>query len=408
MGKAKKEWITVYRTDPGPIKWEKIPNKSKRNDLSRAWFTAKEDSIHINTMTFCFWCVYFRRGAPKKKRATVFASKPNPGGDLIQFRFYIYSDNKDSLRRVETQDKELFPHSWKGMEKPFKMYNNSKNITVKLVTDPEEGWELDKTAGEQMYICDDSHGGRFRCKDACVFAVKPMKGREVKPFTCNLTFQQEGHETAHTIYVNPGYPLVEGSIEPANARAHSNSAAGCSTSSAPEESDRSNIDEQPKTPQGLNKSQLVNFPRQRYGKSDGLEVTLSTLRRSKSASGCSKSPTSEEGDSGNLDEQSKTRQDSKPLSSLLEIRPLLEKICNRLDSSRPGVGDYRHVCSYYGIDSFQVTAVYEKHTDGPSKALLEHLAASHEQLTVAEFESVLRKIARRSDIAKLLEEYDNQ
>ena len=59
---------------------------------------------------------------------------------------------------------------------------------------------------------------------------------------------------------------------------------------------------------GLNKSQLVNFPRQRYSKSDGLEVTLSTLRRSKSASGCSKSPTSEEGDRGNLDEQSKTRQ----------------------------------------------------------------------------------------------------
>ena len=82
----------------GPIKWEKVPNKSKRNDLSRAWFTAKEDSIHINTMTFCFWCVYFRRGAPKRKRATVFASKPNSGGDLIQFRFYIYSDNKDSLR----------------------------------------------------------------------------------------------------------------------------------------------------------------------------------------------------------------------------------------------------------------------------------------------------------------------
>ena len=54
-----------------------------------------------------------------------------------------------------------------------------------------------------------------------------------------------------------------------------------------------------------------------------------------------------------------------------------------------------------------MTAVYEKHTDGPSKALLEHLAASHEQLTVAEFESVLRKI-ERSDIAKLLEEYDNQ
>ena len=51
---------------------------------------------------------------------------------------------------METQDKELFPDSWRGMEKPFKMYNNSKKITVKLVTDPEEGWELDKTAGEQV------------------------------------------------------------------------------------------------------------------------------------------------------------------------------------------------------------------------------------------------------------------
>ena len=36
------------------------------------------------------------------------------------------------------------------MEKPFNMHNNSKKITVKLVTDPEKGWELDETAGEQV------------------------------------------------------------------------------------------------------------------------------------------------------------------------------------------------------------------------------------------------------------------
>lgn len=100
--------------------------------------------------------------------------------------------------------------------------------------------------------------------------------------------------------------------------------------------------------------------------------------------------------------------DSKPLSSLLDNGPLLERVCNRLDSSRPGVGDYRDVCSHYGIDSFKVTAVYEKHNGGPSKALLEHLAASHEQLTVAEFARVLREIAKRGDIAKILQEYDNQ
>ena len=92
----------------GPIRWEKIPNESKKNDMSRAWFTAKEDSIHIKTMTFCFWCVYCRRGAPRKKRATVFASKPNPRRDLIFFRFYIYSDNKDSMRVSNCLRRSLF------------------------------------------------------------------------------------------------------------------------------------------------------------------------------------------------------------------------------------------------------------------------------------------------------------
>ena len=53
-------------------------------------------------------------------------------------------------KRVETQDKELCPHSWKGMEKPFKMYNKSKKITVKLLPDPRKGWELDETPGEQV------------------------------------------------------------------------------------------------------------------------------------------------------------------------------------------------------------------------------------------------------------------
>ena len=100
--------------------------------------------------------------------------------------------------------------------------------------------------------------------------------------------------------------------------------------------------------------------------------------------------------------------DSKLLSSLLDNNPYLERVCNRLDTRMPSVGDYRDVCSYYGIDSYQVTAVYEKHNGGPSKALLEHLAASHEQLTVAEFSSLVRETAKRGDVAKILEEYDNQ
>ena len=36
------------------------------------------------------------------------------------------------------------------MEKTFTMYNNSNNITVKLVMDPGKGWELDETPGEQV------------------------------------------------------------------------------------------------------------------------------------------------------------------------------------------------------------------------------------------------------------------
>ena len=51
---------------------------------------------------------------------------------------------------MERQEERQCSDSWKGMEKPFNMHNNSKKITVKLVTDPEKGWELDETAGEQV------------------------------------------------------------------------------------------------------------------------------------------------------------------------------------------------------------------------------------------------------------------
>ena len=91
-----------------PIKWEKIPNESKKKNLSREWFTAKEDSIHIKTTSFCFWCVFCRGGAPRQKRATVFASKPNPRRDLIHIRFYIYSDNQDSLMVSNRTSRILF------------------------------------------------------------------------------------------------------------------------------------------------------------------------------------------------------------------------------------------------------------------------------------------------------------
>lgn len=72
------------------------------------------------------------------------------------------------------------------------------------------------------------------------------------------------------------------------------------------------------------------------------------------------------------------------------------------------VGDYRAVCSCYEIDIYTVTSYFEKHNVGPSRAFTEYLAASPEQLTVAEFWSVLRNNAKRGDIAILLEEHHNQ
>ena len=52
--------------------------------------------------------------------------------------------------------------------------------------------------------------------------------------------------------------------------------------------------------------------------------------------------------------------DSKLLSSLLDNNPYLERVCNRLDTRMPSVGDYRDVCSYYGIDSYQVIPQHNK------------------------------------------------
>ena len=75
----------------------KIPGESEKTDESKAWFIVKRDSIHIKTTTFSLWSV-FACGGPKKKRATVYSSKPDPERNLIYLRFYVYSDNEDSRK----------------------------------------------------------------------------------------------------------------------------------------------------------------------------------------------------------------------------------------------------------------------------------------------------------------------
>ena len=79
------------------MKWERVPSEREKTCHSKAWFTVKKDTVHIKTKTFSFWSV-FCCGGPKRKRATVFVSKPNPRRNLLHLRFYIYSDNEDSRK----------------------------------------------------------------------------------------------------------------------------------------------------------------------------------------------------------------------------------------------------------------------------------------------------------------------
>ena len=53
-----------------------------------------------------------------------------------------------SYKRVEMQDREAFPDSRRGREKPFKMYTDNPGITVQL-TDLEPGWRSGKTNNAQ-------------------------------------------------------------------------------------------------------------------------------------------------------------------------------------------------------------------------------------------------------------------
>jgi len=81
----------------GISNWERVPNESEKVSQSQAFFTVKEDAIHIKTATFSLWSI-LACGGPRRKIATAFASRPDPRSDLIYLRFYVYSDNQDSKR----------------------------------------------------------------------------------------------------------------------------------------------------------------------------------------------------------------------------------------------------------------------------------------------------------------------
>ncbi|XP_022780051.1 netrin receptor UNC5B-like [Stylophora pistillata] len=203
LDEVRKDWIRVYRCEPssqGPLKWEKVPPASEKNCRSKAWFTVKKNSIQIKTTTFSIWSV-FACGGTKRKRGRVYYSKHDSRSEHIYLRFYIYSDNEDSKKRVKEQEKESFPNSKPSREKPFKMNDDEKDVIVKL-TDLQDGWELDKTPSEQRYDYETAYRNGFRAKDACDFAVKPVRPG-LEEFSCYVRFKQEGSATEYSIYLYP-------------------------------------------------------------------------------------------------------------------------------------------------------------------------------------------------------------
>lgn len=79
-----------------------------------------------------------------------------------------------------------------------------------------------------------------------------------------------------------------------------------------------------------------------------------------------------------------------------------------MDTETKNYGDYRDVCSHYGIDRYEMAADFAKHDAGPSTALLGYLAVKYPKLKVDEFASVLKNLTQRNDVVESLEEYDNE
>ena len=98
--------------------------------------------------------------------------------------------------------------------------------------------------------------------------------------------------------------------------------------------------------------------------------------------------------------------ESKLLSSLLDDDNALREICECLDTPARGLGHYKAVCNYYEFNHYKIVSVFEKHPLGPSRALIEALAASHPDITVEEFANVVEEETKRKDVSKLLRGYD--
>ena len=77
-----------------------------------------------------------------------------------------------------------------------------------------------------------------------------------------------------------------------------------------------------------------------------------------------------------------------------------------MDTSVPGCGNYREVAQHYGFDHYAIESTLRPFNGGPSRALIEFLAASKLNLTVQEFAVVIEEKTKRKDVSRLLTKYD--
>ena len=75
----------------------------------------------------------------------------------------------------------------------------------------------------------------------------------------------------------------------------------------------------------------------------------------------------------------------------------IKKVCAVLDTFVPLCGNYRGVAQHYGFCHHEIESVLRPFKGGPSRALIEYLAATHPELTVQEFAVVIEEENKRKD-----------
>ena len=83
----------------------------------------------------------------------------------------------------------------------------------------------------------------------------------------------------------------------------------------------------------------------------------------------------------------------------------LQQISECLDRALSGFGNHREVAQNYGLHNDEISLVLEENDRSPTTALIQWLAATRPELTVQEFVAVVRRQAKREDVATLLESY---